>query len=102
MIWTDNQAQRPAGNVVASGLQFGGKTWTLWATGDNHILSFVPDTDMASGTVNLRAMLDHLISEGRVPANSTLGQIGYGVEVVSTNGAPGTFRFTDFSLNDGQ
>ena len=58
MIWTDNQAQRPAGSVVASGLQFGGKTWTLWATGDNHILSFVPDTDMAAGTVNLRAMLD--------------------------------------------
>jgi hypothetical protein len=101
MIWTDNQAQRPAGSVVASGLQFGGKTWTLWATGDNHILSFVPDSDMAAGTVNLRAMLDHLISDGRVPANSTLGQIGYGVEVVSTNGAPGTFRFTNFSLTDG-
>ena len=101
MIWTDNQSQRPAGSVVASGLQFGGKTWTLWATGDNHILSFVPDSDMAAGTVNLRAMLDHLISDGRVPANSTLGQIGYGVEVVSTNGAPGTFRFTDFSLTDG-
>ena len=42
MIWTDNQAQRPAGSVVASGLGFGGQTWTLWATGDNHILTFVP------------------------------------------------------------
>ena len=46
-------------------------------------------------------MLDYLISHARVPANSTLGQIGYGVEVVSTNGSPGTFRFTDFSLTDG-
>jgi glycosyl hydrolase family 12 len=100
MIWTDNQAQRPAGSVVASGLAFGGQTWTLWATGDNHILSFVPATDMAAGTVNLRAMLDYLISHGRVPANSTLGQICYGVEIVSTNGAPGTFRFTGFSLTD--
>ncbi len=55
---------------------------------------------MASGTVNIRAMLDYLISQGRVPANSTLGQICFGVEVVSTNGAPGTFNFTDFSLTD--
>jgi Glycosyl hydrolase family 12 len=100
MIWTDNQAQRPAGSVVATGIGFGGQTWTLWATGDNHILSFVPSSDMASGTVNIRAMLDYLISHGRVPANSTLGQIGYGVEIVSTNGAPGTFRFTGFSLRD--
>jgi hypothetical protein len=100
MIWTDNQAQRPAGSVVATGLAFGGQTWTLWATGDNRILSFVAGTDMAAGTVNIRAMLDYLISHGRVPANSTLGQICYGVEVVSTNGAPGTFRFTGFSLTD--
>ncbi len=100
MIWTDNQAQRPAGSVVATGLQFGGKTWSLWATNDNHILSFVPTTDMAAGTVNIRAMLDYLISHGRVPANSTLGQIGYGVEIVSTNGEPSTFRFTGFSLTD--
>ena len=100
MIWTDNQAQRPAGSVVATGLAFGGQTWTLWATGDNRILSFVAGTDMAAGTVNIRAMLDYLVSHGRVPANSTLGQICYGVEIVSTNGAPGTFRFTGFSLTD--
>ena len=100
MIWTDNQAQRPAGSVVATGLGIGGQTWTLWATGDNHILSFVAGKDMAAGTVNIRAMLDYLISHGRVPANSTLGQIDYGVEIVSTNGAPGTFRFTGFSLTD--
>jgi hypothetical protein len=100
MIWTDNQAQRPAGSVVASGLEFGGQTWTLWATGDNHILSFVPATDMASGTVNIRAMLDYLIGRGRVPADSTLGQIDYGVEIVSTNGTPATFNFTGFSLTD--
>jgi hypothetical protein len=55
---------------------------------------------MAAGTVNIRAMLDYLISDGRVPANSTLGQICYGVEIVSTNGAPGTFRFNGFSLTD--
>jgi hypothetical protein len=51
MIWTDNQGQRPAGSVVATGLELGEQTWTLWATEDDHVLSFVPATDMASGTV---------------------------------------------------
>ena len=100
MIWTDNQAQRPAGSVVASGLSLGGKTWTLWASSGNSILTFVPSADMSSGTVNIRAMLDYLLSHGRVPSNSTLGQICYGVEVVSTNGSPGTFHFTGFSVTD--
>lgn len=45
-------------------------------------------------------MLDYLISQARVPANSTLGQIDYGVEIVSTNGVPRTFHFTGFSLSD--
>jgi hypothetical protein len=35
-----------------------------------------------------------------VPANSTLGQICFGVEVVSTDGKPATFRFTNFSVTD--
>jgi hypothetical protein len=100
MVWTDNQVQRPAGSVV-TGVQLDGHTWTLWATSGNHILTFVPDTEIPSGTVNLRALLDHLLAQGRIPAGSTLGQICFGVEVVSTNGQPMTFNFTDFSLTDG-
>jgi hypothetical protein len=46
-------------------------------------------------------MLAYLVQQGRVPASSTLGQIDFGVEVVSTNGAPATFHFTDFSITDG-
>jgi len=33
-----------------------------------------------------------------VAKNSTLGQIGFGVEIVSTDGKPATFQFTDFSI----
>jgi hypothetical protein len=100
MIWTDNQAQRPAGSIVATGLPLDGRTWTLWATSDNHILTFVPDAEIPAGAVNLRVLLDHLLAQGRIPANSTLGQICFGVEVVSTDGQPGTFHFTDFSITD--
>jgi hypothetical protein len=100
MIWTDNQGQRPAGSIVANGISIGGKSWNLWATSDNHILTYVAVTDMTSGTVDLRAHLNDLITRNRVPATSTLGQICFGVEVVSTGGAPMTFNFTDFSLTD--
>jgi hypothetical protein len=100
MIWTENNHQSPAGDRVASGLSFSGNTWDLYAEGDNGYLAFIPAKPMASGTLNLRAFLDYLIKNGRVQANSTLGQICYGVEIVSTGGKPATFKFTDFSVTD--
>ena len=33
-----------------------------------------------------------------MPANSTLSAVDYGVELVSTNNVPATFRFSDFSV----
>jgi hypothetical protein len=98
MIWTANHNQRPAGNVVASGVVFSGITWDVWATGNNSYLAFVPKSPLASGSLDLKAMIDYLVANGRVPANSTLGQVCFGVEVVSTDGRPATFRFTDFSV----
>ena len=34
-----------------------------------------------------------------IPSTSTLGQIDYGAEIVSTGGSPATFSFTDFSVS---
>ncbi len=100
MIWTENHNQTPAGSRVASGVVLSGVTWDVWATGDNHYLAFVPKSPMASGSLDLKAMIDYLVSKGRVPANSTLGQVCFGIEVVSTDGKPATFRVTDFSVTD--
>jgi hypothetical protein len=100
MIWTENQGQSPAGDRVAGGLPFSGMTWDLYATDDNEYLAFVPARPLTRGTLDLRAILDYLVGNGRVPADSTLGQICFGVEVVSTGGKPATFQFTDFSVTD--
>jgi hypothetical protein len=100
MIWTENYRQSPAGDRVADGLRFSGMTWDLYATDDNEYLAFVPSRPLTKGTLDLKAFLDYLVKNGRVPANSTLGQICFGVEVVSTGGKPATFRFTDFSVTD--
>ncbi|HSJ21052.1 MAG TPA: hypothetical protein VK964_10800 [Nocardioidaceae bacterium] len=99
MIWTENYRQVPAGRVVARGLKWSNRTWKLYATSDNRYLAFVPDRPMFKGTLPIRGMLGYLIRQGRVPANSTLGQICYGVEIVSTGGKPATFKFTDFSIS---
>jgi len=48
------------------------------------------------------ALLGYLTTQGRIPATSTLGQICFGVEVVSTGGSPARFAFTDFSITDAQ
>jgi len=100
MIWTDNYRQTPSGDRVADDLSFSGMTWDLYATDDNEYLAFIPSRTMTKGTLDLKAFLDYLVKNGRVPANSTLGQICFGVEVVSTDGKPATFRFTDFSVTD--
>lgn len=98
MIWTENQGQRPSGSVVASGVVLSGITWDVWASGGNGYLAFVPKAPLPSGSLDLKAMIDYLVAHGRVPAGSTLGQVCFGVEVVSTGGAPATFRVTDFSV----
>jgi glycosyl hydrolase family 12 len=79
-------------------VSFQGITWDVWATRDNGYLAFTPKSTLASGSVDIKAMIDYLVAQGRVAKNSTLGQIGFGVEIVSTDGRPATFQFTDFSI----
>jgi glycosyl hydrolase family 12 len=113
MVWTENHNQRPAGNVVASGLSFGGYTWDLWATSGNGYLAFAAPADgtsaqpgwpsnqvRATGQLDLLAMLRYLQSTGRVSSTSTLGQVCFGVEVVDTGSAPATWHLTDFAITD--
>jgi len=100
MIWTENHHQSPAGDRVAGGLPFSGTTWDLYATDDNEYLAFIPSRPLTKGTLDLRAFLDYLVKNNHVPANSTLGQICFGAEIVSTDGKPATFHVTDFSVTD--
>jgi hypothetical protein len=101
MIWTENHKQVPAGSKVATGVSLSGHTWDVYATSSNGYIAFVPHQEMTQGSLDLKAMLDWLTAQGRIPANSTLGQICFGVEVVSTDGRPATWEVTDFSITDG-
>ncbi len=97
MIWTENYHQVPGGSIVASA-SFGGKTFNVWRSGS--YIAFVPTVTMLSGTLDLLAIFNWVISQGWIPANSTVGQVCFGVEIVSTGGVPADFYLTDFSITD--
>jgi hypothetical protein len=95
MIWTENHGQAPSGSDLAT-VSFGGRSYQVWRSGS--YVAFVAATNFTAGTVDLLAIFRWLINAGWIPASSTLGQIDYGAELVSTNGAPATFSFMNFSV----
>ena len=102
MIWTDNYRQVPAGTLVAQGLRFNDRTWKVFATPGNGTVTFLPDARLTQGTLDIKARLDWLVRRGMLPATATLGQICFGVEIVSTGGRPAAFYFDDFSVGVGR
>jgi len=98
MIWTENHGQVPSGSVLAT-VTIGGRSYQVYKSGS--YIAFVAETNFTSGTMDLLAFFDWVIAQGWMPANSTLGQVDYGAELVSTNGAPATFTFTNFSVTAG-
>jgi hypothetical protein len=100
MIWTENFHQVPAGTKTKQ-VAFGGHTFDVWRTPDGHYIAFVPTSPMTSGTLDLLQMFTWVTAQGWLASSATLGQICYGVEIVSTAGVPRTFTFTDFSITGG-
>jgi hypothetical protein len=96
MIWTDNFGQTPAGSQVAT-VSFDGRSYRVYKTGS--YIAFVDSANTTAGNVNLLAFFNYLISKGWITAGSTLGQIDYGPELVSTNGTNATFAVTNFTLD---
>jgi Glycosyl hydrolase family 12 len=97
MIWTDNQGQTPAGSQVAT-VTFDGQSYAVWQAAGGPV-TFVSDTNVTGGDLNLLQFFQWLISQGYEPSNSTLNQVAYGAEIVSTNATPETFGFSNFSVS---
>jgi hypothetical protein len=97
MIWTHNRHQVPAGSPVGR-VRIGGHAWRVWATSDNSYIAFVPSQKLNHGRVQIRRMLGWLIAKGRLGRAVTLGQIGFGFEIVSTGGRRATFKVDSFGI----
>ena len=96
MIWTENHGQVPSGSQVAT-VTLDGRSWAVWKYGS--YIAFVAGSNFTSGTMNLLTFFQWITNQGWIPGNSTLGQVDYGVELVSTNGVPATFSFSNFSVS---
>jgi hypothetical protein len=97
MIWTENFHQVPSGSRTTT-VTLSGRTYDVFRTSNGHYLAFVPKSVLRSGTLNVLELLKWTIARGYLATSSTLGQICYGVEVVSTGGRSQTFSFTNFSV----
>jgi hypothetical protein len=75
----------------------GGRSYTVWKSGN--YIAFVPSTNFTSASMDLLAFFKWIMSKGWVSGSATLGQVDYGVELVSTGGVPATFTFSDFAVN---
>jgi hypothetical protein len=82
----------PVANVTIDG-----HAWTLWNTNGYH--AFVADQNFTSGSLNLLSYMQYLIQHGYMAATSTVGQVNYGAELVSTNSTNRTFFFDNFDVN---
>jgi hypothetical protein len=102
MIWTDNYKQVPAGSRFASNVSLSGFTWDVYATNDNGYIALVPSNGarLTKGSLDLKAILNYLVAQGKIVTSSTVDQIGFGVELVSTDSSNQTFTVNDFSINN--
>src|SRR5262249_51388090 len=97
MIWNENFNQVPGGARITA-VTLGGRAYDVWKTPDNGYIAFVRAGVFTAGTVVILSIIQWTIAQGWLAANSTLGQLDFGVEIVSTNGTDATFQFTDFSI----
>ncbi len=98
MIWTENCKQVPGGRYVED-VTFDGRTYKVYKRSGSGYIALVAAADFTSGTVNLLEMIKWAVAKGWISDKSTLDQVCYGVEVVSTDDAESIFEVTAFSID---
>lgn len=98
MIWTHSsgrQAHVPGipqvGTVTLSGI-----TYNIHKSGS--YIAYDMPTARDSGTINIKEVINDMISRGYITSGSTLSSIQYGVEVCDVGGVNTNFVFNNFSV----
>jgi Glycosyl hydrolase family 12 len=106
MVWVDTSPAKDR-NLADNGLTqvgtytYQGQTFALWRHGSGiaGFYVFLLDRNETSGTVDLKAMLETMVSLGYIPAASSLTEIPFGWEISDTGGRPVTFSMSRFEVN---
>jgi len=98
MVWNENFKQLPGGRYVQD-VTFGSQTYKVYKRASSGYIAFVAITNFTSGTVNLLDMMKWTIGKGWLPSRSTVNQICFGVEMVSTDDLDARFEVSAFSID---
>jgi hypothetical protein len=106
MVWVDTSPAKDR-NMADDGMTkvgnytYGGQNFALWREGNGitGFYVFLLDHNETSGTVDLKAMLQTMVSLGYIPAASPLTQIPFGWEISDTGGKPVTFSLSKFDVS---
>jgi Glycosyl hydrolase family 12 len=106
MVWVDTSPAKDR-NLADDGMTkvgtytYGGQNFALWRSGSGitGFYVFLLDHNETSGTVDLKSMLETMVSLGYIPAASPLTQIPFGWEISDTGGQPVTFSMSRFDVN---
>ena len=98
MIWNENFNQSPGGSYMQD-VTFDGQAYKVYKTPSSGYIAFVATTNFTSGTLSLLEMMKWTMAKGWLSSKSTLNQICFGVEIVSTGDADATFQVTAFSID---
>jgi hypothetical protein len=106
MVWVDTSPAKDRnladdGDTKMGTYTFDGQTFSLWSngTGIDGYYVFLLNHNETSGTVDLKAMLETLVSLNQIPADSPLTEIPFGWEVSDTGGKPVTLSLSKFDVN---
>lgn len=98
MIWNENFKQVPGGKYVQD-VTFGDHTYKVYRRSSSGYIAFVATTNFTTATVNLLDIMKWCVAQGWLSSRSTVNQICFGVEVVSTDDADARFDVTAFSID---
>jgi hypothetical protein len=106
MVWVDTSPGKDrnladSGDTEVGTYTYDGQNFSLWRNGSGitGFYIFLLDHSESSGTVDLKAMLETLVSLGEIPAASPLTEIPFGWEISDTGGKPATFSLSKFDVN---
>jgi hypothetical protein len=106
MVWVDTSPAKDR-NLADDGMTkvgtytYDGQNFALWRSGSGitGFYVFLLDHNETSGSVDLKAMLETMVSLGYIPATSPLTQIPFGWEISDTGGKPVTLSLSKFDVN---
>lgn len=98
MVWNENFKQVPGGRYVQD-VTFGNQTYKVYKRSSSGYIAFVAITNFTSGTVNLLDIIKWTMAKGWLASTSTVNQICFGVEMVSTDDVEARFEVSAFSID---